>query len=60
MMARLLLLLDRFTPLRRRVLRAFASDEDLFARLLAAHVNETSPAFLAETSARLGWRLITA
>jgi flavin-dependent dehydrogenase len=59
-MARLLLLLDRCTPLRRRVLRGLASDEDLFTRMLTAHVKETSPAFLTETSARLGWRLITA
>ncbi len=59
-MSRLLLLLDGCVPLRRRVLRGFASDPDLFSRLLMAHVTETSPAFLAETSARLGWRLITA
>lgn len=59
-MSRLLLLLDRCTPLRKRVLQGLAHDADLFARLLTAHVTETSPAFLAETSARLGWRLITA
>ncbi len=59
-MARLLLLLDRCTPLRRRVLRGLARDPDLFARMLTAHVKETSSAFLAETSARFGWRLITA
>lgn len=60
LMGRLLLLLDRCTPLRRRVLRGLARDAALFTRILAAHVNETSPVFLAETSARLGWRLITA
>ena len=60
LMARLLLLLDRCAPLRKRVLRSLASDEDLFTRMLTAHVNETSPGFLAETSARLGWRVITA
>jgi flavin-dependent dehydrogenase len=59
-MARLLLLLERCTPLRRRVLRGLAGDPGLFSRMLAAHVKETSPAFLAKTSARLGWRLITA
>jgi menaquinone-9 beta-reductase len=58
--SRLLLLLDRSTPLRRRVLRALAKDPDLFSRLLMAHAAETSSKFLAETSARLGWRLITA
>lgn len=60
LMSRLLLLLDGCVPLRRHVLRGFANDPDLFSRLLVAHVTETSPAFLAETSARLGWRLITA
>lgn len=60
LMARLLLLLDRCAPLRRRVLQGLAKDPDLFTRLLTAHVKDTSPAFLAETSARLGWRLITA
>lgn len=58
-MARLLLLLERCTPLRRRVLRGLARDPDLFARMLTAHVKETSPPFLVETSARFGWRLIT-
>jgi len=58
-MARLLLLLDRFAPLRKRVLQGLARDPDLFTRLLAAHVKETSSAFLAETIAYLGWRLIT-
>lgn len=60
LMGRLLLLLDRCTPLRRRVLRALAGDVALFTRILTAHVCETSPAFVAETSTRLGWRLITA
>jgi len=60
LMSRLLLLLDGCLPLRRRVLRGFAKDPDLFSRLLVAHITEISPAFLAETSARLGWRLITA
>jgi len=59
-MARLLLLLDRSTSLRRHVLRGFARDPALFARMLKAHVRETSSVFLAATSARLGWRLITA
>ena len=60
LMSRMLLLLDRCPPVRRRVLRGLAKDPDLFSRLLSAHVGETSPAFLAETGARLGWRLITA
>ncbi|SRR6266566_4755624 len=57
-MARLLLLLDHFAPLRKRVLRGLSSDPDLFRRMLTAHVRETSSAFLAELTARLGWRLI--
>jgi len=59
-MARVLLLLDRCTPLRRRVLHSLAIDPDLFSRLLTAHVQDTSTAFLAEAGARLGWRLVTA
>jgi len=59
-MARLLLLLDRCKPLRRRVLREMAKDPDLFARFLTTHVKETSPLFVATTSARLGWRLLAA
>lgn len=57
-MSRLLLLLDACPPLRRRVLPGLAKDPALFSRLLMAHVAETSRAFLAGTSARLGWRLI--
>jgi menaquinone-9 beta-reductase len=59
-MSRLLLVLDQFGSLRRRVFRGLAKDPNLFSRLLMAHVTETSPAFLAEAGARLGWRLITA
>jgi flavin-dependent dehydrogenase len=59
LMGRLLLLLDRCTPLRRRFLRGLARDAALFTRILRAHVGEASPAFMAKTSARLGWRLIT-
>ena len=59
-MAQLLLLLDRIAPLRRRVLQGFAVDPDLFGRLLNANANNASPAFLAGTSIRLGWRLLTA
>jgi len=59
-MSRLLLVLDQFGPLRRRVLRGLAKDPGLFSSLLMAHVTETSSAFLAQTGARLGWRLIAA
>jgi len=57
---RLLLLLDRYPPLRKRALRGLAEDPELFARLLAAHLGEASPRFLAATSLRLGWQFLTA
>jgi len=60
LMARLLLLLDRSGPLRRRVLRGLAKDPGVFGRMLALHTKENFSAFLAETSVRFGWRLITA
>jgi flavin-dependent dehydrogenase len=59
-MARLLLLLDRYALLRTRVLRGMAKDPDIFSRMLAMHVEEASPVLLARTSARLGWQLLTA
>ena len=59
-MARLLLLLARAAPLRRRVLRALANDPGLFERLLELNGGEVSPAILAHASARLGWQLLTA
>jgi flavin-dependent dehydrogenase len=59
-MARLLILLDRFAPLRTRVLRGMAKDPDIFSRMLTVHTEEASPALLAGTSARLGWQLLTA
>jgi flavin-dependent dehydrogenase len=58
-MARLLLLLDRHAELRRRVLRGFARDPEVFSNVLALHANEASPRFIAETSVRFGWRLLT-
>jgi len=59
-MSRLLLLLDRYPSLRKRVLRCLAEEPELFARLLAAHLGESSPKFLAATSLRFGWQLLTA
>ena len=59
-MSRLLLLLDRSTPLRQRALRALAVDSDLFARLLTVHVGESSPIHSAATGLRLGWQMLTA
>jgi menaquinone-9 beta-reductase len=59
-MGRLLLLLDRYPSLRRRAFRAMAAEPELFARLLATHLGEDSPKFLAATSLRLGWQFLTA
>ncbi|HEV1995344.1 MAG TPA: NAD(P)/FAD-dependent oxidoreductase [Candidatus Acidoferrum sp.] len=59
-MGRLLLLLDRYPSLRKRALRGLAEEPELFARLLAAHLGEASPKFLAAMSLRLGWQFLTA
>jgi flavin-dependent dehydrogenase len=56
----LLLLLDRYPSLRKRALRGLAKEPELFARLLAAHLGEVSPEFLAATSLRFGWQFLTA
>ncbi len=59
-MGRFLLLLDRYPSLRRRVFRGMAAEPELFARMLAAHLGEASPKFLAATSLRMGWQFLTA
>ncbi len=59
-MGRLLLLLDRYPSLRKRALRCLAAEPELFARLLAAHLGESAPKFLAATSLRFGWQFLTA
>ena len=59
-MGRLLLFLDRHPMLRRRAFRGMAGEPELFARLLATHLGEASPKFLASTSLRLGWQFLTA
>ncbi|PYU50448.1 MAG: monooxygenase [Acidobacteria bacterium] len=59
-MSRLLLLLDRYPSLRARTLRCLACEPGLFSRLLAVHLGESSPEFLAATSLRLGWQFLTA
>jgi len=60
LMGRLLLMLDQYPALRKRAVRILAADPELFARLLAAHLGETSAAFLAATSLRLGRQFLTA
>lgn len=59
-MSRLLLLMDRYPSVRKRVLRCLAGEPELFERLLAAHLGESSPRFLAATGLRFGWQLLTA
>jgi len=59
-MARLLLLLDGRTRLRRRTLTVFKNSPEVFARLVSIHVGETSPAHFAATGALLGWRFLAA
>jgi menaquinone-9 beta-reductase len=58
LMGRMLLLLDRQPKVRHRAMRALAAHPDLFARLLAVHVGDTSPTHFAATGALLGWRLL--
>ena len=57
-MARVLLLLDGRTRVRRRMLRVFDKHPDVFERLVSIHVGETSPSHFAATGAQLGWRLL--
>jgi len=59
-MGRFLLFLDRYPSLRRRAFRGMAAEPELFARLLATHLGEASPTFLAATSLRFGWQFLTA
>jgi flavin-dependent dehydrogenase len=59
-MGRILLFLDRYPSLRKRAFRGMAAEPELFARLLATHLGEASPTFLAATSLRLGWQFLTA
>jgi flavin-dependent dehydrogenase len=59
-MARLLLMLDGRTRLRRRTLTVFRNNPEVFARLISIHVGETSPVHFAATSALLGWRFLAA
>jgi flavin-dependent dehydrogenase len=59
-MARMMLLLGRHRALRRRVFASFTAEPDLFAKLLAFHVGEATPAQILSAGAVLGWRLLAA
>jgi len=58
-MSKLMLTLDRHGRLRHRVMRAFAAEPGIFARVLASHVGEASPVDLAANGFALGWKLMT-
>ena len=60
LMGWLLLLLDQHPSLRKRALRGISREPGLFARLLAAHLGESSPKSLAAASLRFGWQFLTA
>lgn len=60
-MTRLLLLMDRSARLRRRALRLFAAQPHLFARMVAAHTDQSAESELKPGEiANLGWRLLWA
>lgn len=60
-MARLLLLMDRYPLMRRRALRALASEPSAFSRLLAIHTGALSPLeFGLNGALSFGWGLVTA
>ena len=60
-MASLMLLMDRRHNLRKRTLRAFSSQPQLFGRLLAVHAGPASPLdFGLRGATSLGWRILTA
>jgi flavin-dependent dehydrogenase len=58
MMARLMLALDWKPSLRQRVMRAFGSNPQLFAGMLAMHVGAQSPLQFAANGLALGWRAL--
>jgi flavin-dependent dehydrogenase len=60
MMARLMLALDWNVSFRQRVMRAFATDPQIFRRMLAMHVGALSPAGFAANGLALGWQMLRA
>ncbi len=58
--ARLLLLLDAHPALREKTLHTFAQHSNVFERLVAFHIGESSLVHLAATGAMLGWRFLEA
>ena len=60
LMADLLLLLDRRSGIRRRVLSSLSARPDVFSRMLALHVGAPSFRWMASTMFSLGWAMISA
>jgi menaquinone-9 beta-reductase len=58
-MSRLMLVLEHRERLRRRVMRAFVRQPELFGRLLATHVGATSPMDFAANGLALSWKMLT-
>jgi len=59
-MGNLMLLLDRFPALRRRVIRALAAEPEIFANMLAMHVGSITPSdFLMHGMLPLGRQILT-
>ena len=58
-MAGLMLMLDQRRRLRHRAMRALAGNPPLFARMVAMHVGELSPAGCLTNGLALGWRMLT-
>ncbi len=57
-MSRVLLLLGRSVPLRRRALMVLANDPGVFARFLTVHVGESSALHFTATSLRFGLQFL--
>ena len=58
LMSAMLLTLDRWPALRRRVLRAFSARPELFSRMLATHVGDTRLTDIAAAGFALGLELL--
>ena len=59
-MSRCMLAMDRHAWLRRRALRALASEPRIFRKMLAMHVGALSPRDFAANSWALAWQMLTA
>jgi menaquinone-9 beta-reductase len=57
-MADFMLLLDGRDRFRKRVLQSFAAQPELFRKMLAAHVGQSTAVGFASNSMALGWRML--